>query len=148
MKYMSTQWGAALSGYDRCLFVVWAPAGKKTTLPFQGAASGVQLGGAQAPRVIHEKTVRTDGGHDIHEALVSTPHGLVSESPHAAVAPCSGPRPTSVLTASCGRDRFNARTCPATTTGFANSHCLGSGTFTSSATPPPGSGCRKCDSHH
>ena len=76
--YAQVQWGAGISGYDRIVFVVWAPAGVKQTLPFAGVAAGAVVDGtAGSTRVIHERRIETQGGHYVLEALVSTAQGLI-----------------------------------------------------------------------
>jgi hypothetical protein len=77
--YAQVQWGAGLSGYDRVLFVVWAPAGTVATLPFAGEASGAAVAGQgeSGTRVLHEKRVDTGNGNHVLESLVSTPKGLI-----------------------------------------------------------------------
>ena len=75
--YAQVQWGAGLSGYDTIHFVVWAPAGTRTTLPFAGASAGEHLGGTQETRVLHDRRTETAPGHAVRETLVSTPHGFI-----------------------------------------------------------------------
>jgi hypothetical protein len=75
--FAQVQWGAALSLHERILFVVWAPAGMGHELPFTGAASGIKIKGTcAATSIISQQTTQVPGG-EVHEALVSTPSGLI-----------------------------------------------------------------------
>lgn len=78
--FAQVQWGANLGDFERILFVVWAPAGRRAVvLPFRGEAEGcaVQEKAVGEPRVIHETRVQTTPTQYIIERLVSTRHGLI-----------------------------------------------------------------------